>query len=129
MPFVWDAGGAGAVEDSTKSTINSPEAVEGVSFFADLVNERAWPTRASSSATARRWRTSSRAARSRSGWAARGCSARSARTDDENWVARGALNVGLAPMPAGPEGDAFTFVGGSNLMLFEGSQHKNEAWG
>jgi multiple sugar transport system substrate-binding protein len=31
-------------------------------------------------------------------------------------------------MPAGPNGDAFTFVGGSNLMMFSASEHKNEAW-
>ena len=31
-------------------------------------------------------------------------------------------------MPAGPNGDAFTFVGGSNLMMFKGSENKNEAW-
>ena len=37
-------------------------------------------------------------------------------------------NVALAPMPAGPGGDAFTFVGGSDLMMFKSSEHKNEAW-
>jgi multiple sugar transport system substrate-binding protein len=31
-------------------------------------------------------------------------------------------------MPAGPNGDAYTFVGGSDLMMFKSSQHKNEAW-
>ena len=31
-------------------------------------------------------------------------------------------------MPAGPNGDAFTFVGGSNLMMFKASENKNEAW-
>ena len=31
-------------------------------------------------------------------------------------------------MPAGPNGDAFTFVGGSNLMMFDSSENKNEAW-
>ena len=41
MPFVWDAGGAELSEDNTKSTINSPEAVEGVTFLADLVKRRA----------------------------------------------------------------------------------------
>ena len=31
-------------------------------------------------------------------------------------------------MPAGPNGDAFTFVGGSDLMMFKASENKNEAW-
>ena len=50
------------------------------------------------------------------------------RTDDTNWVPAARKNVGLAPMPAGPNGDAFTFVGGSDLMMFKSSENKNEAW-
>ena len=50
------------------------------------------------------------------------------RTDDTNWVPAARKNVGVAPMPAGPNGDAFTFVGGSNLMMFKASKNKNEAW-
>jgi multiple sugar transport system substrate-binding protein len=50
------------------------------------------------------------------------------REDDTNWVPAARKNVGVAPMPAGPNGDAYTFVGGSNLMMFESSENKNEAW-
>jgi multiple sugar transport system substrate-binding protein len=50
------------------------------------------------------------------------------RTDDTNWVDAARNNVGVAPMPAGPNGDAYTFVGGSNLMMFQSSENKNEAW-
>ena len=32
------------------------------------------------------------------------------------------------PMPTGPAGKAFTFVGGSDLMVFKASKHQNEAW-
>ena len=31
-------------------------------------------------------------------------------------------------MPTGPAGKAYTFVGGSNLMVFKSSKHQNEAW-
>ena len=31
-------------------------------------------------------------------------------------------------MPSGPVGKAFTFVGGSNLMMFKSSKNQNEAW-
>ena len=31
-------------------------------------------------------------------------------------------------MPTGPAGKAYTFVGGSNLMMFKASKHQNEAW-
>ena len=51
-----------------------------------------------------------------------------ARTDDKNWVPAARENVGVAPMPTGPAGKAFTFVGGSNLMMFKSSKHQNEAW-
>ena len=51
-----------------------------------------------------------------------------ARTDDDNWSAAARDNVGVAPMPTGPDGKAYTFVGGSNLMMFKSSKHPNEAW-
>ena len=31
-------------------------------------------------------------------------------------------------MPTGPGGKAYTFVGGSDLMMFKNSKHPNEAW-
>jgi multiple sugar transport system substrate-binding protein len=50
------------------------------------------------------------------------------RTDDENWDATARENVGVAPMPTGPGGKAYTFVGGSDLMMLKSSKHPNEAW-
>ena len=50
------------------------------------------------------------------------------RTDDKNWVPAARENVGVAAMPTGPAGKAFTFVGGSNLMMFKSSKNQNEAW-
>ncbi len=37
-------------------------------------------------------------------------------------------NVGVAPMPTGPDGKAYTFIGGSDLMVFKTTKHPNEAW-
>ena len=51
------------------------------------------------------------------------------REDDTNWVPAARKNVGVAPMPAGPNGDAFTFVGGSNLMMFESSREQERGLG
>ena len=51
-----------------------------------------------------------------------------ARKDDTTWVPAARNNVGVAPMPAGPSGKGFTFVGGSNLMMFKNTKHPNEAW-
>jgi multiple sugar transport system substrate-binding protein len=51
-----------------------------------------------------------------------------ARSDDTNWSPAARKNVGVAPMPKGPDGKANTFVGGSNLMMFKSSEHKDAAW-
>ena len=127
MPFVWDAGGAELSEDNTKSTINSPEAVEGMSFFADLVNDGlADPSQLERDGTQveNQFKGGKIAVWMGGPWVLGSIE----REDDTNWVPAARKNVGIAPMPAGPNGDAFTFVGGSNLMMFEGSQNKNEAW-
>jgi multiple sugar transport system substrate-binding protein len=127
MPFVWDAGGAELSEDSTKSTINSPEAVEGMSFFADLVNDGlADPSQLERDGTQveNQFKGGKIAVWMGGPWVLGSIE----REDDTNWVPAARKNVGIAPMPAGPNGDAFTFVGGSNLMMFKSSQNKNEAW-
>ena len=92
------------------------------SSWPSLIQRRRCSTRASSSVTARRSRTSSRAAGWPSGSAARGCSARSRAPTTTRGPTRRATNVGVAPMPAGPAGKAFTFVGGSDLMVLKSLQ-------
>jgi multiple sugar transport system substrate-binding protein len=127
MPFVWDAGGAELSEDSSKSTINSPEAVQGMSFFADLVNDGlADPSQLERDGTQveSQFKAGKIAVWMGGPWVLGSIE----RKDDPDWVPAARKNVGLAPMPAGPTGEAFTFVGGSNLMMFKSSQHKNEAW-
>jgi multiple sugar transport system substrate-binding protein len=127
MPFVWDAGGAELSEDSSRSTINSPEAVEGMSFFADLVDQGlADPSQLERDGTQveNQFKAGKIAVWMGGPWVLGSIE----REDDTNWVPAARKNVGLAPMPAGPAGDAYTFVGGSNLMMFKSSQHKNEAW-
>ena len=127
MPFVWDAGGAELSEDNTTSTINSPEAVEGVSFFADLVNDGlADPSQLERDGTQveNQFKGGKIAVWMGGPWVLGSIE----REDDTNWVPAARKNVGVAPMPAGPNGDAYTFVGGSDLMMFESSENKNEAW-
>ena len=50
------------------------------------------------------------------------------RAEDDTWSKEARENVAVAPMPLGPEGKAFTFVGGSDLMVLKSSKHQNEAW-
>ena len=113
--------------DDKKSTINSPAGRAGRGVHGRPDPGRACPTRASSSVTARRSRTSSRAAASPSGSAARGCSARSGAPTTTNWVPTARKNVGVAPMPPA-RARRYTFVGGSNLMMLKSTKHPNEAW-
>src|SRR3954466_14001812 len=50
------------------------------------------------------------------------------RPDDDTWDDTARKNVRVAPMPTGPQGKAYTFVGGSDLMVFKSTKHPNEAW-
>jgi multiple sugar transport system substrate-binding protein len=126
MPFVWDAGGAELSDDNSKSTINSPQAVTGVEFFANLVKDGlADKSQLERDGTQveNQFKGGKIAVWIGGPWVLPSAQ----RSDDTNWVPAARKNVALAPMPAGPQGD-YTFVGGSDLMMFKSSQHKNEAW-
>jgi multiple sugar transport system substrate-binding protein len=126
MPFVWDAGGAELSDDNSKSTINSPQAVTGVEFFANLVKDGlADKSQLERDGTQveNQFKGGKIAVWIGGPWVLPSAK----RTDDTNWVPAARKNVSLAPMPAGPQGD-YTFVGGSDLMMFKSSQHQNEAW-
>jgi multiple sugar transport system substrate-binding protein len=127
MPFVWDAGGAELTSDNSKSAINSPEAVQGVEFFAGLVKDGlADPSQLERDGTQveNQFKGGKLAVWIGGPWVLPSAQ----RKDDTNWVPAARQNVALAPMPAGPNGDAFTFVGGSDLMMFKSSKNPNEAW-
>jgi multiple sugar transport system substrate-binding protein len=127
MPFVWDAGGAELSDDLKTSTINSPQAQQGVEYFAGLLKDGLMDksqlerdgTQVESQFKGGKIAT----------WIGGPWTLQSAgRTDDKNWVDSARNNVGIAPMPQGPESQAYTFVGGSNLMMFKSSKNKDAAW-
>ena len=127
MPFVWDAGGAELSEDAKKSTINSPEAREGVEFVAGLIQDGLYdPAELERDGTQveNQFKGGKLAVWIGGPWVLPTVK----RKDDTNWVADARKNVGVAPMPEGPVGEAYTFVGGSNLMQFKSSKHPDEAW-
>jgi multiple sugar transport system substrate-binding protein len=127
MPFVWDAGGAELSEDATTSTIASPEAQEGVRFVADLLPAGLYdPTALEKDGT--QVEESFKGGRLAVWIGGPWVLPTVEREDDDAWAPEARNNVGVAPMPAGPSGDAYTFVGGSNLMMFKSSEHKDEAW-
>ena len=127
MPFVWDAGGAELSDDAKKSTINSTEAQEGVTFMADLIKDGLYDSselERDGTQVENQFKGGKLATWMGGPWVLGSVK----RADDENWVPAARKNVGVAPMPKGPTGEAFTFVGGSNLMMYKSSKHKNEAW-
>jgi multiple sugar transport system substrate-binding protein len=127
MPFVWDNGGAELSDDASKSTINSAQAEQGVDFVAQLVKKGLFDKsmlERDGTQVENQFKGGRLAVWIGGPWVLSTIS----RTDDKNWVKAARDNVGVAPMPSGPAGKGFTFVGGSNLMMFKSSKNKNEAW-
>jgi multiple sugar transport system substrate-binding protein len=127
MPFVWDNGGAELSDDASKSTINSAEAEKGVDFVAQLVKQGLFDKsmlERDGTQVENQFKGGRLAVWIGGPWVLSTIN----RTDDKNWVKAARENVGVAAMPTGPAGKAFTFVGGSNLMMYKSSQNKNEAW-
>jgi multiple sugar transport system substrate-binding protein len=127
MPFVWDAGGAELSSDDKKSTIDSPQAEQGVNFMAGLIQKGLYDKsmlERDGTQVENQFKGGRLAVWIGGPWVLGSVN----RTDDTNWVPAARKNVGVAPMPAGPSGKGFTFVGGSNLMMFKNTKHPNEAW-
>jgi multiple sugar transport system substrate-binding protein len=127
MPFVWDNGGAELSDDASKSTINSTQAEQGVDFVAQLVKKGLFDKsmlERDGTQVENQFKGGRLAVWIGGPWVLSTIT----RTDDKNWVKAARDNVGVAAMPSGPAGKAFTFVGGSNLMMYKSSKNKNEAW-
>jgi multiple sugar transport system substrate-binding protein len=127
MPFVWDAGGTELSEDSKKSTIAEPAAVQGVKYFADLLPAGVYDKTAlerDGTQVENMFKGGRLAVWIGGPWVL----ASSERSDDPAWTKDARENFGVAPMPTGPSGKGYTFVGGSNLMMFKSSKNKAAAW-
>lgn len=127
MPFVWDAGGAELSEDASESTIDTPQAQEGVQFVADLVPDGLFDPTALEK-DGQQVEDSFKGGRLAVWIGGPWVLATIGRKDDDVWAPEARKNVGVAPMPAGPSGEAYTFVGGSNLMMLKSSENKDAAW-
>jgi multiple sugar transport system substrate-binding protein len=127
MPFVWDNGGAELSADAKTSTINSPQAQQGVEFMTGLIQDGLFDKsqlERDGTQVENQFKGGRLAVFVGGPWVL----ASIPRKDDTNWSAAARANVGVAPMPTGPEGKAYTFIGGSDLMVFKSSKHPNEAW-
>ena len=126
MPFIWSAGGRELSANGRHSTIDSAPALRAVEFVGDLVRDHL------ASATAIDGDNAQVEADFKAGRVAVWISgpwvlASRGRDDDDAWTKAARRNVAVARLPAGPNGTSTTFVGGSNLMVFEASRHREEA--
>jgi multiple sugar transport system substrate-binding protein len=127
MPFVWDNGGAELSDDAKQSTINSPESEQGVEFMTSLIQAGLFDKsqlERDGTQVENQFKGGRLAVWIGGPWVLGSMT----RSDDDTWNAAARKNVGVAPMPTGPGGKAYTFVGGSDLMLLKSSKHPNEAW-
>jgi multiple sugar transport system substrate-binding protein len=127
MPFVWDAGGAELSADNKKSAIASPQAEQGLKFMADLLSSGLYDKsqlERDGTQVENQFKGGRLAVWMGGPWVLGSVK----RADDENWVPAARKNLGIAPMPTGPEGKGYTFVGGSNLMMLKSSTNKDAAW-
>jgi multiple sugar transport system substrate-binding protein len=127
MPFVWGAGGAELAPNRRTSAITSPKAVQGVKYFADLITAGVF-LKSSLERNAPQVEEQFKGGRLATWIGGPWVLASAKRPEDTAWVPEARRNIGVAQMPVGPTGKFYTFVGGSNLMMFKSSRHKNEAW-
>jgi multiple sugar transport system substrate-binding protein len=127
MPFVWDNGGAELNADATQATINSPEAQAGVDYVASLITDGLYDKsqlERDGTQVENQFKGGRLAVWIGGPWVLGSIG----RAEDDTWDETARANVGVAPMPTGPQGQAYTFVGGSDLMVFKDTEHPNEAW-
>jgi multiple sugar transport system substrate-binding protein len=127
MPFVWAAGGSELSSDDKTSTINSPQAVEGMKFMTQLIQDGTFDTsqlERDNTQVENQFKGGKLAVWIGGPWVL----ATIPRKDDDTWSAAARKNVGVSPLPAGPTGKAFTFLGGSDLMVFKSSKHQDADW-
>ena len=127
MPFVWDSGGAELSSDAKQSTINSPQALQGVEFMAGLIQDGLFDKsqlERDGTQVENQFKGGRLAVWIGGPWVLGSIE----RPEDDTWSKDARENVGVAPMPTGPGGKGYTFVGGSDLMIFKSTKHPNEAW-
>lgn len=128
FPWIWAAGGNIFNEDNTEVTFNDKTALEGVMYYTGLANEglvEKASLEKNSSQIESDFSDGKTAIMVSGAWMVKNF----ATPSEEGGVGEktAAQNYGVAPLPAGPAGTS-TFIGGSHLTIFKGSQHKDAAW-
>ena len=128
MPWVWGAGGDVLTEDGKTVILSEEQALQGIRYYMGLAQEGLIEP---SSLLKNTNQIEEDFAAGKSAiilggpWLLRDFVV--AREDGGLGGILTQENLGIAPLPEGPEGRV-TFVGGSNLAVFQHSEHKDEAW-
>ena len=125
-PFIWSAGGQELTPDDQKSAIASPQAEQGVQFYTDLIKDGLFDTAAlekDGQGVEDMFKGGQLATYIGGVWVLQAAT----RADDKTWDANARKNLGVAPLPKGPSGKAYAFVGGSNLMMLKTAKNKDAA--
>jgi multiple sugar transport system substrate-binding protein len=126
-PFIWGAGGNELTPDNKKSAIDSPQAQQGVEFYANLIPDGVYDTAAlekDGQGVENMFKGGQLAVWIGGPWVLQSAG----RSDDKTWDPNARKNVGISPLPKGPTGKAYAFVGGSNLMMYKTAKNKDAAW-
>ncbi len=126
-PWVWEAGGDMLNPGNTAAVFNSPEGVEGVKFYASLYTKGYTPEDALELNSAQidgRYGEGQVAMVISGPWLVKN----SQTSSDEGGFAGtdAAENLAVHQIPTGPAG-RYTFVGGSDLTVWQSSKHPAEA--
>lgn len=128
FPWVWSAGGEVLAPDNKSAVFNSKKAVEGIMYYTGLAKEGLVDLASlskNSSSIENDFADGKTAVMISGPWLMKDFEA----TRDEGGLG-GIIkkeDIGIAPLPMGPEKRS-TFIGGSNLAVFQTSEHKEEAW-
>ncbi|HOQ16951.1 MAG: sugar ABC transporter substrate-binding protein [Epulopiscium sp.] len=123
--WIWGAGGDFVSDDLKTSTINSPEAFEGVKFYTELAIEglMSMPSLEKNSAEIEALFNAGEFATIFSGGYFAKTIKDNAVKDPENSIVD---KVGVAMIPEGPKG-RHVFFGGSTLAVYKTTKHMDEA--
>ncbi|NIK77839.1 multiple sugar transport system substrate-binding protein [Paenibacillus castaneae] len=128
LPWMWSAGAEVLTPDNKSAVFNDKQALEGIMYYTGLAQDGLVDLASlgkNSSQIENDFADGKTAALVSGPWLLKDFE-----ISRDNGGLGGVIdkaNIGLAPLPMGPEKRS-TFIGGSNLAVFQTSKHKDAAW-
>jgi multiple sugar transport system substrate-binding protein len=127
-PWIWNAGGDFLTADKKQSAINSPEALQAITYYTSFAAEGLVPSSALEKDSAQidsGFFNGQYAVIFSGSWILKQIETSKAKGGQMESVA--AHNFGIQPYPAGLKGNQ-TLLSGSDLAIMKSSKNKDEAW-